>query len=226
MEKIVLIVAGGSGVRMNSAIPKQFLELNGKPVLMHTIETFFQYHPGIKIRLVLPESQFEYWSQLCEKNNFTIKYQLIAGGENRFNSVKNGLRGIPDNILVAVHDGVRPLVSIDTIKATFETAQIYGAAIPVIDIEETIREIKNEKSFTVDRNNFKIVQTPQIFKSEILTKAYNQPYQDFFTDDASIVESMGHKIFHTVGTKGNIKITTPLDIAIANTIISGNYSSL
>lgn len=227
MRKVALIVAGGIGTRMKSDIPKQFLKLKGKPVLMHTIERFLLFDSEIKIRLVLPEEQFKFWYGLCKQYGFGSEFELISGGENRYNSVKNGLKNLPENILIAVHDGVRPLVSLKTINQTFNAAKEHGAAIPVIGLEETLREVSGSgTSFTVSREKYKIVQTPQIFKSELLFEAYRQPYNDFFTDDASIVENLGHKITLTEGTKENIKITTPLDLILAETIISSeNYYS-
>jgi len=221
MHKTIIIVAGGSGTRMNSEIPKQFLELNGFPVIMHTIKCFIHYDPNIEVRIVLPKNQVEFWKELCQKHNFAIDHSIMFGGEKRFDSVKNGLEGINRQSLVAIHDAVRPLVSRNTISRCFEAAGKYGSAIPVINVHETIRKVENNISYTVDRNNYKLVQTPQVFKAELLLKAYQQPYSDKFTDDASVVESSGHEITLVDGNRENIKITTPDDLIIANAFLSG-----
>lgn len=220
MKKFVLITAGGKGLRMGSDIPKQFLPLNGKPVLMHTIEAFYRYDPKIAIILILPEEQQTYWNDLCKKHSFEITHTVTAGGNTRFQSVKNGLNLVIGNGLVAVHDGVRPFVSQDVIEACFLTAEKYNSVIPVIDIVETVREINDKESRTVDRNNYKLVQTPQIFNAELIKKAYMQPYSDSFTDDASVIEAMGETIRLVPGNRENIKITTRFDMEIGEIIIS------
>lgn len=222
MQKTVLIVAGGSGSRMQNEIPKQFIELGGLPILMHTINKFWSFDYQIEIRLVLPGAQFEFWESLVEKYNFKVDLKLFAGGDSRFYSVKNGLAGLKANTIIAVHDGVRPFVSDETIKKTFTTAEEKGTAIPVIEVHETIRQITDEYSKTVDRNNFKLVQTPQVFQSEILLKAYQQLYNPGFTDDASVVESMDYKINLVEGNRENIKITTPYDLVVAEALLKKN----
>ncbi len=216
MKQTVVIVAGGSGNRMESELPKQFIEVNGLPILMHTIKRFFEYNPKIEIRLVLPESQFSFWNQLIEKHTFYIKHNVYAGGCSRFHSVKNGLQNIDNDTLIAIHDGVRPFIQKDVIGKGFETAQNYGAAIPVVDVVETIRRIDDNHSVTVDRNQYKLVQTPQIFTADILLAAYEQEYQDKFTDDASVVEASGKSVALFEGNRENIKITTPNDLVIAS----------
>lgn len=220
MHKTVLIVAGGSGLRMNSNIPKQFLSIKNLPVLMHTINKFRSFNETIEIRLVLPQIQIPYWKELCAKHEFNVKHQIFHGGENRFLSVKNGLVGIQNEGLIAIHDGVRPLVSTQTIQKCFDTAENSGTAIPVIDVVETLREQRQKKSFTVNRSNYKIVQTPQVFKNQIILKAYQQPFDESFTDDASVVESIGYSITMVEGNIENIKITRPIDLKIAETIMS------
>ncbi len=215
MHQTVLIVAGGIGSRMNSSVPKQFLLLKGLPILFHTIKRFLKFDNKIDIRLVLPGSQVDLWKELCRTYNFQVKHQLFSGGKNRFQSVKNGLHGLQSNGLVAVHDGVRPLVSIDTIQRCFHAAEKNGAAVPVVDVVETLREIREKHSVTVNREKFKIVQTPQVFINQILLESYNQSDTESFTDDASVVESAGHPITLIEGNIENIKITKPSDILVA-----------
>ncbi len=217
--KVAMIVAGGKGERMNADIPKQFLEIHGKPILMHTLEVFRRYDAGIEIILVLPSVQIEFWKKLCKKHAFDIPHQIVAGGETRFHSVKNGLEVIHSQSLIGVHDGVRPLVSINTIKHCFDEAEKSGAAIPVIDLVESIRQITETGSQSVDRSAYKLVQTPQVFESELLKKAYEQEFSSLFTDDASVVETMGVKIQLVEGNRENIKITTEFDLKIAESLI-------
>ena len=218
MKKQLIIVAGGKGLRMGGEVPKQFLPVNGKPVLMLTIETFHRFDPGMKIILVLPKEQQAYWNDLCTEYQFRIPYLLADGGDTRFHSVKNGLALADDDGLIGVHDGVRPFVSQEVISRCFDTANINKAAIPVIDVVETIRKISGEQSETVDRNSYKLVQTPQVFITSLLKKAYGQEYTPLFTDDASVVEAMGMKVTLVEGNRENIKITTPFDMIIAKAL--------
>ncbi len=215
MRQTVIIVAGGSGNRMESQLPKQFIKIDGFPILMHTIKRFYEYNPQIDIRLVLPEKHFCLWKELKEKYSFIIPHSIFAGGSSRFQSVKNGLQNIKNNTLIAIHDGVRPFVTKEVIYKGYKTAEENGAAIPVIEVLETIRKIEDKHSVTVDRSLFRLVQTPQIFKSDILIPAYEQNYQDKFTDDASVVEEYGISITMFNGNRENIKITTPNDLIIA-----------
>ena len=217
----IIIVAGGKGLRMGSDIPKQFLPIGGKPVLMRTLERFREYSPTLQIILVLPKAQQEYWKELCQKHNFTVAYQLADGGETRFHSVQHGLALIPDNAegVVGVHDGVRPFPSIEVIRNCYETAREKKAVIPVIPVVETVRHLKGETSETVPRNDYRLVQTPQTFDIQLLKAANRQPYNDGFTDDASVVESYGHAITLVEGNRENIKITTPYDLKIAEVLI-------
>ena len=217
----VIIVAGGKGLRMGSDIPKQFLPIGGKPVLMRTIERFRQYSADIQIILVLPEAQQVYWQQLCKKYDFYVDYQLANGGETRFHSVQNGLALIPDDAegVVGVHDGVRPFPSIEVIRRCYETAQSQKAVVPVIPVVETVRHLENEKSVTVPRAEYCLVQTPQTFDIQLLKAANRQPYNDGFTDDASVVEAFGFDITLVEGNRENIKITTPYDLKIAEVLI-------
>jgi 2-C-methyl-D-erythritol 4-phosphate cytidylyltransferase len=217
----IIIVAGGKGLRMGSDIPKQFLPIGGKPVLMRTLERFREYSPTLQIILVLPKAQQEYWEKLCQKHNFTVAYQLADGGETRFHSVQNGLAKIPDNAqgVVGVHDGVRPFPSIDVIRNCYETAREKKAVIPVIPVVETVRHLKGDTSVTVPRNEYRLVQTPQTFDIQLLKEANRQPYNEGFTDDASVVETFGFNITLVEGNRENIKITTPYDLKIAEVLI-------
>ena len=217
--KIAIIVAGGKGERMNADIPKQFLEIQGKPILMHTLEVFNRFDAKIQLILVLPAVQIDLWKELCAKHNFNLNHQIIAGGQSRFDSVKNGLEAVNAPALVAVHDGVRPLVSVDTIAHCFETAEKFDAAIPVVDLVDSIRQVSENTSQSVDRNAFKLVQTPQVFDAELLQKAYKQEFSLLFTDDASVVEAFGTKIHLVKGNRENIKITTEFDLKLAEAII-------
>ena len=212
----VIIVAGGKGLRMGGDIPKQFLPVGGKPILMRTIDRFLQYDEKMQVVLVLPESQQEYWRTLCDEYHFSQPYTLANGGETRFHSVKNGLALVsPDAQLIGVHDGVRPFVSLDTIRATYEAASLSEAVVPVIEVVETVRHLVDGKSVTVPRSDYRLVQTPQVFSASLLRQAYEQLYTDFFTDDASVVERFGHPVTLVPGNRENIKITTPFDLTIA-----------
>ena len=218
-NKTVIIVAGGKGLRMQTEIPKQFIELQGLPVLMHTMEVFFKYDKTISLILVLPVEQIDFWRGLCQKHQFSVLHTIVEGGETRFHSVRNGLKHTQDNSLTAIHDGVRPLVSVETVKRCFDAAAQYGAAIPVVDLVDSVRMIKADESEAVDRTHFRLVQTPQVFDAHLLKKAYEQEFNTFFTDDASVVEAMGKKVFLVEGNRENIKITTPVDIALSEYLI-------
>ena len=231
MSDYVIIVAGGKGLRMGSDIPKQFLPIGGKPVLMRTIERFREYSKDLQIILVLPEAQQEYWQELCKEYSFPLPplgedgrglYLLANGGETRFHSVQNGLALVPDDAqgVVGVHDGVRPFPSVEVIRSCFETAREKKAVIPVIPVVETVRHLEGEKSITVPRGEYRLVQTPQTFDIQLLKAANRQPYEEGFTDDASVVEAYGHPITLVEGNRENIKITTPYDIVVANAIIN------
>lgn len=217
---IVIIVAGGKGERMNANIPKQFLELHGKPILMHTIEAFNRFDNTMQIILVLPETQIDYWKTLCKKHAFAVLQNIVIGGQTRFNSVQNGLKMVQTPSLVAVHDGVRPLVSSSTIARCFDAAGKYDAAIPVIDLIDSIRQVNEDESLSVDRTKYKLVQTPQVFDAELLKKAYEQEFSVLFTDDASVVEALGTKIHLVEGNRENIKITTEIDLKMAETFLN------
>lgn len=212
---IAIIVAGGKGERMNADIPKQFIEIQEKPILMYTLEVFHQFDESMLLILVLPAVQIDFWNDLCKKNNFNLKHKIVTGGKTRFDSVKNGLNEVNAPALVAIHDGVRPLVSIETIKLCFDSAKKFNAAIPVVGLVDSIRQITEDGSQSVDRNTYKLVQTPQVFDAELLKKAYEQDFSPLFTDDASVVEAMGVSVQVVEGNRENIKITTGVDLEMA-----------
>lgn len=219
MKKSVLIVAGGKGLRMGGEIPKQFLTIGGKPVLIRTVEAFYRYESSLDIILVLPREQQEYWSHICRKYSFDIPCKIADGGETRFHSVKNGLELVEDG-LVGVHDGVRPFVALDVIARCFDMAEEEHAVVPVIEMIETVRHLCNDgKSVTVNRDDYKLVQTPQVFSVSLLKRAYSQPYSPLFTDDASVVEALGETICLVEGNRENIKLTTPFDLKIVNALL-------
>lgn len=219
MEKYVVVVAGGSGTRMNNVVPKQFIELKGRPVLMHTIDQFVKAIPDIHIVLVLSAVYVSQWEELCEKYNFKIKHQLAEGGETRFHSVKNGLVLVPENSIVGIHDAARPLVSVATILAAFKVAEKMGNAAPAVSINESIREVHGNNNRAVDRNKYYIIQTPQCFQTNLIKKAFLQEYQYTFTDDASVLEALGETINLVEGNRENIKITTPQDLIVAEALM-------
>jgi len=220
LKKHIIIIAGGSGTRMNSAIPKQFLELHGKPVLMHSIEIFAKAIPEINIILVLPLAYRKQWETLCKQHNFIIPFQLADGGETRFHSVKNGLALVPENDVLGIHDAARPLVNIQSIINAFETAEQKGNACPAIQITESIREVKDNNNKAIDRNTIFIIQTPQCFQSSLIKKAFLQEYHHSFTDDATVLEAIGEKINLIEGNRENIKITTTQDLIIAEAMMT------
>lgn len=217
----VIIVAGGKGLRMGSEIPKQFLPINGKPILMHTIERFRAYSDQLQIILVLPHEQQEYWSNLCQQHHFTVEHVVVDGGETRFHSSQNGLAAIPltaDGV-AGIHDGVRPFVSVEVIDRCYETAREEYACIPVLPVTDTLRFINDAgQGRNVLRSDYRIVQTPQTFDIGLLRRAFNQPYKESFTDDASVVESLGCSVTMVEGNRENIKVTTPFDLTIAECI--------
>jgi 2-C-methyl-D-erythritol 4-phosphate cytidylyltransferase len=217
--RTVIIVAGGKGLRMNADIPKQFIAVSGKPVLMHTIEVFRRFDAAMSIIVVLPREQFSFWDELCRRYNFAVSYKLAEGGESRFYSVKNGLELVSEVSLVAVHDGVRPLVSAEAIERCFAAAEKSGAAIPVVDMVESIRQLTGNGSVAVDRAAYRVVQTPQVFDAPLLREAYDQEFSALFTDDASVVEAFGAKIQLVEGNRENIKITTAMDLKIAEALL-------
>lgn len=221
MSDYIIVVAGGKGLRMGGDIPKQFLPVNGRPVLMRTLERFREYDEDINIILVLPKAQQDYWSQLCSEYDFHIPHQIADGGATRFHSVQNGLKLIPDTAqgIVGVHDGVRPFVSTDVIRHCYEAARVHKAVIPVTPVVETLRHINADGSGgNVLRSDYRLVQTPQTFDIQLLKQANKQQYRESFTDDASVVEGIGQKVTMVEGNRENIKITTPFDLIIAEAL--------
>ena len=222
MKAYAVIVAGGKGLRMGGDVPKQFLPIGGKPVLMHTIEAFRKALDGVTIVLVLPAEQHDYWQKLCKDYGFHSPELIAKGGETRFHSVKNGLALLPNDLeaVVGVHDGVRPFVSKETIRRCFAAASEGKAVVPVVPVVETVRQILPDgKSVTRPRDEYRLVQTPQTFPLALLKEAYQQPFSETFTDDASVVEALGKDIVMIEGNRENIKITTPSDLRIAESQI-------
>ena len=216
----ILIVAGGRGTRMGGPQPKQFLELAGRPVLMHTLEAFDRWDASARLIVVLPEDQIDTWKRLCEAHVFGRIHRVVAGGETRFHSVRNGLGAVASNGLIAVHDGVRPLVAPSVIAACFATAADGGAAVPVVPVVESVREVDADGgSRPVDRTRLRVVQTPQVFRADVLRAAYRLPYDPRFTDDASVVEASGVAVRLVPGNRENIKLTTPMDLLLAEQLM-------
>ena len=217
----IIIVAGGKGLRMGGEVPKQFLPVGGLPVLMRTMLRFREYSPDLQIILVLPKAQQEYWKNLCAAHQFSLPYLLADGGKTRFHSVQNGLALIPDDAegVVGVHDGVRPFVSVEVISRCFETARTHRAVIPVVPVVESLSRVGEAGSTTVPRDEYRLVQTPQVFDIQLLKAANRQPYRDIFTDDASVVEAYGQQVTMVEGNRENIKITTPFDLTIAEAML-------
>ena len=220
----IIIVAGGKGLRMGGDLPKQFMPLHGKPVLMHTIERFRAYSDELKIILVLPHEQQDYWRQICQKHNFNVEHTVVDGGQTRFHSSQNGVAAVPDDAtgVIGIHDGVRPFVSEETIARCFEAARQFGAALPVLPVTDTLRRVTDDGGYNVQRNDYRTVQTPQTFDAQLLKQAFKQPYPDNFTGDASVVEALGHKVTMVDGNRENIKLTTPFDLVVAEALIKNN----
>lgn len=215
----MIVVAGGSGTRMGADIPKQFIELNGRPILMHTLENLEAMDSAMQLVLMLPENQIPFWNKLVEKHSFSVAHKVAAGGKTRFESVRNGLKMVSNADVIGVHDGVRPFVSERVVRSCFEMAQSNGAAIPVVPIIQSLRRIDVEPSKAVDRNTYRAVQTPQCFQAEILRKAYELAQGTEYSDDATVVESMGKNIYLVEGNEENIKITSPIDLKLARLIV-------
>jgi 2-C-methyl-D-erythritol 4-phosphate cytidylyltransferase len=220
MEKYALIMAGGIGTRMKTGVPKQFIPIHGLPVLMHSINKFRDHCQKLKIILVLPADYIDLWKQLCTEFNYKVEHQIVRGGDERYFSVKNGLNYVSEGSLVSIHDGVRPFVSEKTIETTYNTALEKGNAVAVVKPKDSIRKITDTGSRAVNRKDFVIVQTPQCFQTNIIKEAYEQEYRPEFTDDASVLESIGASINLVEGNDENIKITLPSDIRIAEAILS------
>lgn len=219
MDRYALIVAGGKGLRMGKELPKQFLLLAGKPILMHTLEQFYHYDSVMKLILVLPLDHQDYWKELCETYQFTVPHQIATGGETRFHSVRNGLQCVATKSIVAIHDGVRPFVSQQVIARCFEQVELTGSAIPVLQMIESVREYVKGSSVSVDRTRYCSVQTPQVFDSVRLLKAYGLPFSSQFTDDASVLEAAGYSLTLVEGNRENCKITTPFDLLVGDCLL-------
>lgn len=218
MKKYCIIVAGGSGKRMKSAVPKQFLPLDGRPLLMQSIERFYTFDNSIELILVLPAGHHSLWEKLCTEHSFGISHRLVAGGEERFHSVRAGLALVAGESLVAIHDGVRPLVSHDTIRRCYADAEEFGNAVPFVGPADSVRVVEGDDSRPVARDEVRMIQTPQVFLSSIIIKAYERGFNPSFTDDATVAEASGIKIHLTHGNRENIKITTPEDLAVAHAL--------
>ena len=219
LKEYALILAGGKGTRIKSSLPKQFLELDGLPVLMHTINAFYRYSPNVQIILVLPADDFITWESLCKKHNYHQNLILQKGGDTRFQSVKNGLQKIEGEGLVAIHDGVRPLVSEDIIGASFRLAAVHHSAIAAVRLKESIRVTDQDNTKAVDRSRFRLIQTPQTFLVSLIKESYNTKEDDTLTDDASVAERSGHVISLFEGSYRNIKITTAEDVILAEALL-------
>ena len=224
MKTIAIIVAGGSGTRFGAQLPKQFLELGGKPILMRTIEAFEENRDGsFDVIVTLPADQMALWHELCEKHAFDVPHRVVAGGETRWHSVKNALDSIDDIAdvdVIAVHDGVRPLATTDLIGRVLEAARRDGAAIPVVSLNDSVCQVMGGISHALDRSTLRAVQTPQAFDARLLVDAYSQPYQPIFTDDASVVEQLDRSVTLVEGDPYNLKITRPIDLVLAEYILS------
>ncbi|MBK5280443.1 MAG: 2-C-methyl-D-erythritol 4-phosphate cytidylyltransferase [Bacteroidia bacterium] len=219
-KEYAVIVAGGKGTRIKTKVPKQFLPLNGKPVLLRTVEAFYRYSEKIRVILVLPADDFETWKSICDKNDFHKNIILQKGGESRFQSVKSGLSKIEGEGLVAIHDGVRPLVSEDIIGASFRLAAVHQSAVAAVRLKESIRMTDQHSTKSVDRSRFRVIQTPQTFHVQLIKKAYEMIEDPSLTDDASVAERSGHIISLFEGSYENIKITTPEDLILAEALLN------
>ncbi len=211
----VIITAGGIGKRMESSLPKQFIPIKDKPILMHTIEKFYHCDPKIQIIITLPIEWKDYWEKLVLETNFKIPHRVINGGKERYHSIKNALKYCLGDF-ISIHDGVRPLVSHSTLKNCASQIRHHDAIIPVIPLIDSLRKKKENSTKAVDRSDFLLVQTPQCFKAEVIKKAYNQPYHTKITDDASLVEEAGFNITTVEGNPENIKITNQSDLKYAS----------
>jgi 2-C-methyl-D-erythritol 4-phosphate cytidylyltransferase len=220
-----IIVAGGKGTRINSSVPKQFLELNGLPVIMHTIAAFFRYSENINVILVIPEDDFSLWKKLCAKHSFHKPIVIQKGGETRFQSVKNGLTRISGDGLVAIHDGVRPMINEDIIGASFRLAAVHKTAVAAVRLKESIRITDQDTTRSADRSRFRLIQTPQTFQVDLIRKAYESKEDPSLTDDAGVAERAGHLISLFEGSYENIKITTPEDLIIAEALLKSRENN-
>lgn len=226
MKTVAIIVAGGSGTRFGAELPKQFLELGGKPILMRSIEAFANSgNCPVDVIVTLPSDQMDLWQRLCDRYGFGVPHRVVPGGETRWHSVKHALDSMGDVNevdIIAVHDGVRPMVTADVICRTIAAVRRDGAAIPVVALNDSVRQVVGEASHALDRSTLRAVQTPQAFDARLLLDAYSLPYQPTFTDDASVVEQLGHPITLVEGDPHNLKITRPMDLALAEYLLNSN----
>lgn len=219
MKKYAVVVAAGSGTRMGGAVPKQFMLLNGKPLLLHTVQVFLKAYSDVQVIVVLPENYKSEGGEILLRATDPSRIEVVTGGATRFHSVQNALKKIKEPSVVFVHDGVRCLVSENLIRRCYETAVEKGNAIPVVTVTDSIRMVEGNATQALDRSKLLAVQTPQTFMSNIILSAFEQPYNEAFTDEATVAEAAGHEIFMTEGEKENIKITVPADLLIAEHLI-------
>jgi 2-C-methyl-D-erythritol 4-phosphate cytidylyltransferase len=220
--RYAIVVAAGSGKRMGAPLPKQFLEVKGRPLLMHTLTRLHEFDASMNVLLVLHPDYFSYWKEEVVRHAFQLPHTIIAGGEERFHSVKCALDAIEDmNAIVGIHDGVRPLVSVETLTRCFDAAEEHGNAVPVVPVNDSLREISENGNHGVDRSRYRIVQTPQCYRVNLLKQAFNSPFRSSFTDDASVFESTGNAIHLVEGNRDNLKITTPEDLRLLESMLAG-----
>ncbi|MEE4117350.1 MAG: 2-C-methyl-D-erythritol 4-phosphate cytidylyltransferase [Marinilabiliaceae bacterium] len=224
-QRFLIIMAGGTGKRMGYNIPKQFIEIQGRPVILHSIDRFLEFDKSLEIVVVLPASEFETWQKICTRHNVGFKHKIVEGGDERFYSVKNGIKATGLDSVIAIHDSVRPLVSLKTISDCFDMAERKGTAVPVIKLSESVRKEEGSgRNRPLDRESIRLVQTPQVFRGDILHLAYDCGFSPYFTDDATVVERLGEKINLVEGNRENIKITSPLDLKIAECLLEAGKS--
>lgn len=221
MKRYAILVAAGSGLRMGAPVPKQFLSVCGKPILMHTLQRFHDFDSHIELIVVLNDDYRTYWSELCEQHDFTLPHRIVSGGRERFHSVKNAVLSIGEvEAVVGIHDAVRPMVSAETLSRCFDGALALGCAVPTVVVNDSIRLMDGEENHSVDRSKVRVVQTPQCFLLSLLNRAFEQEFDPLFTDDASVVETLGEKIHLVEGNRENIKITTAADLKWAEVMLS------
>jgi 2-C-methyl-D-erythritol 4-phosphate cytidylyltransferase len=218
-KQAVIFVAGGTGTRMGRPLPKQFLTLNNTPILIHTLRNFYSFNRNFEMIVVMHHDYISFWKDLCLQFEDVPEHTVVAGGEERFHSVKNGIEAVSADVLyIAIHDAVRPLVSHETLARCFNTLNEHNAVVPAIPINDSIREVHGVLNKSVDRSLYKRIQTPQCFESSILKEAYSKPFSPLFTDDASVVEANGHSVFLVEGNLENIKITSPIDLIVGESL--------
>ena len=219
VKQAVIFVAGGTGTRMGSPLPKQFLTLNNTPILIHTLRNFYSFSRNFEMIVVMHHDYISFWKDLCLQFEDVPEHTVVAGGEERFHSVKNGIEAVSSDVQhIAIHDAVRPLVSHETLTRCFNTLNEHNAVVPAIPINDSIREVHGVLNKSVDRSLYKRIQTPQCFESSMLKEAYSKPFSPLFTDDASVVEANGHSVFLVEGNLENIKITSPIDLIVGESL--------